>query len=50
MVRNPLARHIALFLLVKVALIALGLWWFFGAGLPAPRGAVPPASPAAARP
>ena len=51
MVRNPLARHIALFLLVKCALIALGLWWFVAAGLPEPRGAVPvPASTPAARP
>lgn len=30
MVRNPLARHIALFLLVKAVLIGLGLWWFLG--------------------
>ena len=45
MVRNPLARHIALFLAVKFALIALGLWWFFGS-MPKPRGVV--ATPAAA--
>ena len=44
MIRNPLARHIALFLAVKFALIALGLWWFFGGGLPEPRGAVPASS------
>ncbi|MCW2235902.1 hypothetical protein [Azospirillum canadense] len=50
MLRNPLARHIALFLAVKVALIALGLWWFFGSGLPEPRGAVPAASPAGSSP
>ncbi|WP_448202819.1 hypothetical protein [Azospirillum sp. sgz302134] len=49
MTRNPLARHIALFLLVKVALIALGLWWFFGA-MPEPRGTVTPAPAASARP
>lgn len=41
MLRNPLARHIALFLLVKLALIALGLWWFFD-NMPAPRGLPPP--------
>lgn len=48
MLRNPLARHIALFLLVKVTLIALGLWWFLGS-MPEPRGlppAVPPANAA----
>ena len=49
MVRNPLARHIALFLLVKFALIALGLWWFFG-GMPEPRGVIPATPTAAARP
>ncbi len=49
MFRNPLARHIALFLAVKFALIALGMWWFFGA-MPEPRGAVPPAPAASARP
>lgn len=43
MIRNPLARHIALFLAVKFALIALGLWWLFGGGLPEPRGVVPAA-------
>lgn len=37
MLANPLARHIALFLLVKTTLIALGLWWFLGS-LPEPRG------------
>ncbi|WP_377809905.1 hypothetical protein ABNQ38_20040 [Azospirillum sp. A29] len=47
MVRNPLARHIALFLLVKAVLIGLGLWWFLGT-MPEPRGTVPP--PAASRP
>lgn len=41
MLRNLLARHIALFLLVKLALIALGLWWFFD-NMPAPRGLAPP--------
>ena len=41
MLHNPLARHIALFLLVKTALIALGLWWFLAA-MPEPRGAVAP--------
>ena len=41
MLRNPLARHIALFLLVKALLIGLGLWWFLGA-MPEPRGMVPP--------
>ncbi len=49
MVRNPLARHIVLFMLVKFALIALGLWWFFGA-MPEPRGVVPAVPTAAARP
>lgn len=50
MLRNPLARHVALFLLVKAVLIGLGLWWLAGA-LPEPRGAVPPASlPAPASP
>ncbi|WP_199902265.1 hypothetical protein [Azospirillum sp. B506] len=43
MLRNPLARHVALFLLVKAVLIALGLWWFLGA-MPEPRGVVPPAA------
>ncbi len=54
MLRNPLARHIALFLLVKAVLIGLGLWWFmsgfpggFRGGMPEPRGVVAP--PAAAR-
>ncbi|CAO3351282.1 hypothetical protein [Azospirillum melinis] len=47
MLRNPLARHIALFLLVKAMLIGLGLWWLLGTMLE-PRGAVPP--PAASRP
>lgn len=41
MVRNPLARHIALFLAVKAVLIALGLWWFLGT-MPEPRGVVTP--------
>lgn len=45
--RNPLARHIALFLLVKAVLIGLGLWWFLVA-MPEPRGAVP-MPPTAAR-
>lgn len=45
MLRNPLVRHIALFLLVKLLLIGLGLWWFFG-NPPPPRG-LPPAAPAA---
>ena len=49
MVRNPLARHIALFLLVKFALIALGLWWFFGS-MPEPRGVVSATPAGAARP
>lgn len=40
MLRNPLARHVALLLAVKAVLIALGLWWFLGAGMPEPRGAV----------
>ncbi|WP_175426408.1 hypothetical protein [Azospirillum brasilense] len=43
--RNPLACHAALFLAVKAALIALGLWWFLGT-MPEPRGTVTP--PAAA--
>jgi len=49
MLRNPLARHIALFLLVKAVLIGLGLWWVLGAP-PEPRGAVPhaPAAPTTA--
>ncbi|MCG5241996.1 hypothetical protein [Azospirillum doebereinerae] len=47
MLRNPLARHIALFLLVKAVLIGLGLWWVLGA-LPQPRGAVPPTASAGA--
>ena len=41
MLRNPLARHVALFLAVKAVLIGLGLWWFLGSGMPEPRGAVP---------
>lgn len=41
--RNPLARHIVLFLVVKAVLIGLGLWWFV-ATLPPPRGAIPPAA------
>ncbi len=49
MPRNPLARHIALFLLVKAALIALGLWWFL-ASMPEPRGAAPPPPAAAGKP
>ena len=40
MLRNPLARHVALFLAVKAVLIGLGLWWFLAA-MPEPRGAVP---------
>ncbi|HYG89788.1 MAG TPA: hypothetical protein VD978_26445 [Azospirillum sp.] len=40
MLRNPLARHVALFLMVKAVLIALGLWWFLGS-MPEPRGGVP---------
>lgn len=47
MLRNPLARHVALFLAVKALLIGLGLWWFLGAAMPEPRGAVRPV-PAAA--
>lgn len=47
MLRNPLARHIVMFLLVKAVLIGLGLRWFLGA-MPEPRGAVPP--PAASQP
>ncbi|MFD1626438.1 hypothetical protein [Azospirillum griseum] len=43
MLRNPLARHVALFLLVKLLLIGLGLWWFLG-DPPPPRG-LPPAAP-----
>jgi hypothetical protein len=43
MLRNPLARHIALFLLVKLVLIALGLWWFL-ASAPTPRGLPPPSA------
>ncbi|HEY0838504.1 MAG TPA: hypothetical protein VGE72_31645 [Azospirillum sp.] len=39
--QNPLARHIALFLLVKAVLIGLGLWWFL-TSMPEPRGAIPP--------
>ncbi len=49
MLANPLARHIALFLLVKTALIALGLWWFLGA-MPEPRGTMPPAPPVPSSP
>ncbi|WP_431855714.1 hypothetical protein [Azospirillum sp.] len=45
MLRNPLARHVTLFLAVKAVLIALGLWWFLSS-MPEPRGAV--ALPAAA--
>lgn len=41
--RNPLARHIVLFLVVKAVLIGLGLWWFV-ATLPPPRGAIVPAA------
>lgn len=48
MLRNPLARHIALFLVAKAVLIGLGLWWFLG-NAPEPRGAIPPPA-AAARP
>ena len=43
MLRNPLARHVALFLMVKAVLIGLGLWWFLGS-MPEPRGSVPPTS------
>lgn len=49
MLKNPLARHIALFLLVKTALIALGLWWFLGS-LPEPRGGPPAAAMGKAQP
>ena len=49
MLRNPLARHVALFLAVKAVLIGLGLWWFLSA-MPEPRGAVPvPAAASAPR-
>lgn len=48
MPRNPLARHIVLFLLAKAVLIGLGLWWFL-ATAPEPRGVIAP-PPAAARP
>ena len=48
MLRNPLARHIALFLLVKAVLIGLGLWWFLGV-MPEPRGTVLP-PPTSSRP
>ncbi|WP_448190247.1 hypothetical protein [Azospirillum sp. sgz301742] len=48
MLRNPLARHVALFLTVKALLIGLGLWWFLGSAMPEPRGMVP--APAAALP
>lgn len=37
MIRNPLARHVALFLAAKAVLIGLGLWWFLS-GMPEPRG------------
>lgn len=46
MFRNPLARHVALFLAVKAVLIGLGLWWFLSA-MPEPRGMAAPASPSA---
>lgn len=39
MLRNPLARHFALFIAVKAVLIGLGLWWFLSS-MPEPRGAV----------
>ncbi|HYG91848.1 MAG TPA: hypothetical protein VD978_36990 [Azospirillum sp.] len=45
MLRNPLARHVALFVAIKAVLIGLGLWWFLSA-MPEPRGAV--AQPATA--
>ncbi len=48
MLRNPVARHVALFIAVKAVLIGLGLWWFL-ASMPEPRGAVP-LPPAAASP
>lgn len=48
MLRNPLARHITLFLLVKAVLIGLGLWWFLTA-MPEPRGTVLP-PPTSSRP
>ncbi|WP_169732855.1 hypothetical protein [Azospirillum halopraeferens] len=41
MLRNPLARHVALFLAAKALLIGLGLWWFT-ASQPEPRGLLPP--------
>lgn len=47
--RNPLARHIVLFLVVKAVLIGLGLWWFV-ATLPPPRGAIVPAAAAGSPP
>lgn len=47
--RNPLTRHIVLFLVVKAVLIGLGLWWF-AATLPPPRGAIPPAAAGAPGP
>ncbi|HRQ83106.1 MAG TPA: hypothetical protein PKZ97_18495 [Azospirillaceae bacterium] len=44
MLRNPLARHVAWFLVIKAALIGLGIWWFMGS-MPEPRGALPPVGP-----
>lgn len=41
MLRNPLARHFAWFIVVKVVLIGLGIWWFV-ASMPEPRGVLPP--------
>ncbi|MBP2298253.1 hypothetical protein [Azospirillum picis] len=46
MLRNPFARHVALFLLVKAVLVGVGLWWVLG-GLPAPRGVIVSPPPAA---
>lgn len=43
MPRNPLTRHVILFLLVKAVLIGLGLWWF-AATMPPPRGVIAPAA------
>lgn len=41
MFKNPLLRHAAWFLSIKIVLIALGIWWFVSA-MPEPRGVIHP--------